>query len=88
MRKRIAILAMSFASLAVAGSQAGAQQSGTPVYTTYMYSDATYTEQVGVITGRCSYRGDVQYTLSGTYTYYQVDELAFYCDGGHPEPIE
>jgi hypothetical protein len=77
-----------FASLAVAGSQAGAQQSGTPVYTTYMYSDATLTEQVGIITGQCSYRGEVQYSLYGTYTYHQVDELVFYCSGGQPTPIE
>lgn len=88
MRKQIAILALSLVGLSGLSSQAGAQQSGTPVYTTYMYSDATHTEQVGVITGRCSYRGDVQYTLHGTYTMHQVDELAYYCEGGFPQPIE
>lgn len=88
MRKPIAILSLALATLAVGAGQAGAQQSGTPVYTTVYFSDATHSTQVGIIRGRCTYNGGVQYTLQGSQSAYSEEELSFYCGEGGPDPIE
>lgn len=47
-------------------------------YVTTLYSDASHTTVVGYITPECGYFY-VQYTLSGTYSQYGVDEFVGYC---------
>ena len=85
MLKRLAFLSVAFASFAVGGSQAGAQ-SGTIVYTTYFYSDASETTQVGVMRGSC-YRGNVTYHLTGSQSAYSEQEEAYLCGPNGPEPL-
>jgi hypothetical protein len=55
-------------------------------YRTYMYSDATHQTQVGQIDPECGYYY-VQYTQSGTYTLFQVDEFVGYCTQAGWEPL-
>jgi hypothetical protein len=78
MRKRIVALALSLAGLAVAGTQAGAYQSGTPAYMTHMYSDETYTNHVGTQYPTCTSSG-VRYDIIGEYTEYQMVHSVIYC---------
>jgi hypothetical protein len=77
------------AALMVGGTHAAASES-VPAYRTLMYSDATYTTVVGTIEPECQVRGGepyVQYHLQGQYTYYQQDELVYYCGPWGPEPL-
>jgi len=55
-------------------------------YRTYIYSDATHQTQVGQIDPECGLHY-VQYHLSGTYTYFQVDEFVGYCTQNGWEPL-
>jgi hypothetical protein len=57
-----------------------------PAYVTTLYSDATYTTVVGQITPECGYHY-VQYTLSGTYSQYGIDEFVGYCTQNGWEPL-
>ncbi|NMO18493.1 hypothetical protein HPC49_24330 [Pyxidicoccus fallax] len=86
MVKRVKVLSLALATMFLGASQAGAQQSGEPAYRTIMYSDATYTTEVGYIYPECTLRG-VQYHLVGTYTYFQVDEFVGICGPGGWEPL-
>ncbi|AKQ67328.1 hypothetical protein A176_004240 [Myxococcus hansupus] len=56
------------------------------MYWTTLYSDATYSTEVGYIYPSCTGRG-VQYTLVGTYTYFQVDNFVGTCGPGGVEPL-
>jgi hypothetical protein len=56
-------------------------------YVTTLYSDASYTTVVGQITPDCGFRY-VQYTLSGTYSQYGIDEFVGYCTPYGWEMIE
>lgn len=80
MLKRIGMASLVVASFLIGPSAAFAQTS-EPMYVTHMYSDASHTTEVGEITPQCTSRG-VQYTLSGTYTYFQVDEYVGDCPPG------
>lgn len=82
MLKRIAISSLVLATLLSAPTQHA--MACETIYLTRMYSDATYTVQVGYISGYCSYPY-IRYVLTGTYTYYQTDEPAGTCNCG---PIE
>lgn len=77
MRKDLGIISLVVATMVVGPSPAIAQTS-EPMYVTHMYSDASHTTEVGEITPECTGNG-VQYSLSGTYTYFQVDEYAGDC---------
>ncbi|HET9640014.1 MAG TPA: hypothetical protein VFP12_12490 [Allosphingosinicella sp.] len=77
MRKLMATLSLGAAALTVGAGQAGAQ-SGTPVYTTIYFSDATYSIQVGIVRGLCTYSG-VQYTLEGSHSPHFTKQIASYC---------
>jgi hypothetical protein len=80
--KRIAISVLALATL-LSGSTRQAAACET-IYLTRMYSDATYTVQVGYISGYCAVP-HIRYVLTGTYTYYQTDEPIDTCGCG---PIE
>ena len=85
MLKRIAIISVTLASMMVGPSQAVAQWGECEnIYLTRMYSDATHTVQVGYISGYCAYPY-IQYVLTGTYTYFQTEEVMGTCNCG---PIE
>lgn len=85
MLNRIVLPLVTVATLAVGDSQAFAQQGGCQnIYLTRMYSDATYTVQVGYIDGYCAYP-HIRYELVGTYTDYQTEEVSGTCGCG---PIE
>lgn len=64
-------------------------QDGEVIYLVHMYTDANHTEEVGYLTGQCSWQPAmgyyVQYTLHGTYTYFTYDEPVGYCPDS---PIE
>ncbi len=49
-----------------------------PAYVTTLYSDASHTTVVGYITPECGHQY-VQYSLSGTYSQYGVDEFVGHC---------
>jgi hypothetical protein len=83
MRKAILFVFVAAASAVIGPSPAIAQTS-EPMFVTHMYSDASHTTEVGQILPQCTWRG-VQYTLVGTYTYFQVDEQVGNCPD---EPIE
>jgi len=76
------------AALATGG---GASFDSVPAYRTYMYSDATHTTLVGTIEPECRIQPGfgpyVQYHQEGQYTYFQEDELVFYCGPYGPEPL-
>lgn len=55
-------------------------------YRTTLYSDATYTTEVGYIYPTCGLHY-VQYHLVGTYSRYGIDELVGYCTEGGMEPL-
>ena len=83
MIKKALIAALAGATLMVGPAQAvqpGCQQ----MWITRMYSDGTYTTQVGIITGVCQ-NPYIQYYLTGTYTYFQIEEPDGTCGCG---PIE
>ena len=80
MRRVMATFSLSVAALTVGAGQAGAQNA-TPVYTTIYFSDATHSEQVGAVNGRCTSSG-VQYTLAGKYSAHFVKHVASYCAEG------
>lgn len=82
MRRHIAILSLAFCTLAVGAGQAGAQQSGEPVYRYVYFSDATHSVQVGVTHGECSSNG-VRYTLTGRHSAYFNRTLIKYCPPSH-----
>lgn len=85
MFKRIAMSVLALTTMLIGPAQSAvAQQECVNLYLTHMYSDATYTTEVGFISGVCSYPYP-RYTLFGTYTYYQIDELQGSCGCG---PIE
>ncbi len=87
MRKQIAILSLTLASLTVGASQAGAQQNGTPVYM-YLYYDE-YGNHVGTLRGECTYHNSVRYTLTGVQTSNIYEMFTGYCGGGvGSEPVE
>ena len=77
------------AALATAGG--GAFDDLVPAYRTYMYSDSTHTTLVGTIEPECRYQPGsgpyVQYRQEGQYTYFQQDELVYYCGPYGPEPL-
>jgi hypothetical protein len=90
MRKRfvgfLGVTAM-FLGASPATSQYAAYPDGRePAYRTTLYSDASYTTVVGYITPECGYHY-VQYTLSGTYSQYGVDEFVGYCTQYGWEPL-
>ena len=82
MLKRIAI-ALAVVVTLLSGPTRPAAACET-IYLTRMYSDDTYTVQVGYISGYCAYP-HIRYTLTGTYTYYQTHEAVDTCNCG---PIE
>ncbi len=86
MLKRLAISSLALATMLIGPTQQAAAQIGgcQNIYLTRMYSDATYTVQVGYISGYCAYPY-IQYVLTGTYTYYQTEEVSGTCGCG---PIE
>lgn len=57
-----------------------------PAYYTTLYSDASYTTVVGYISPECGFR-EVQYSLSGTYSVYGVDEFVGYCTENGWDPL-
>lgn len=86
MFKRVVASSLALAALLVGPSQPVFAQIGgcQNKYLTRMYSDATHTVQVGYISGICAYPY-ILYTLYGTYTYFQTDEVDGDCGCG---PIE
>ena len=82
---------IAVAAVLLSASPAWADHEGIPVYRTIMYSDATKTTQVGSIDFQyCTYYNQfdsAQYSLSGTYTYYQEDELVGWCSEWNFGPI-
>jgi hypothetical protein len=79
--KLVTSLVMSsvFLSASPAAAQYAAYPDGRqPAYNTTLYSDASHTTIVGYISPECGFR-EVQYTLSGTYSIYGVDEFVGYC---------
>lgn len=76
---------IAVASVFLAVSPASADYREAAYHTT-LYSDATYTTVVGHITPECGYNY-VQYTLSGTYSMYGVDEFVGYCTQYGWEPL-
>lgn len=85
MRRLLAVITLSATILTLGAGQAGAQ-SGTPIYTTVYYSDATHAVQIGVVQGHCTHSG-VQYILSGSHSPYYTRQLAAYCLKEGLEPI-
>lgn len=86
MRKWIRMAPVALAALGFGASPASAFDYREAAYRTYMYSDATHTTQVGQIDPECGYYY-VQYHLTGTYTYHQVDEFVGYCTQNGWEPL-
>ena len=86
MLKRIAISSLAVATMLIGPTQQAVAQIGgcQNIYMTRMWSDATHTVQVGYIDGMCAYPY-IQYTLFGTYTYFQTEEVSGTCGCG---PIE
>jgi hypothetical protein len=83
MSKRVKLLLLTVAMMLVAGNLAAWPDCGPqPAYITTLYSDATYQTVVGSITPQCHPYYCVLYTLTGTYSYYGIDQYAFTCEGG------
>jgi hypothetical protein len=84
--KKLAITSIGLATMLIGPAQQALAQhlECQNLYLTHMYSDASHTVEVGFISGICAYPYPL-YTLHGTYTYYQEDELAGTCGCG---PIE
>lgn len=92
MKKRSKMLTcVAVAAVLLSASPASADHEGVPVYRTYMYSDSSKTTVVGTIEFQyCTYYAQsdgVQYALSGTYTYYQEDELIGWCSERNFGPL-
>jgi hypothetical protein len=85
MLKRIGLLSAFAISLTMGAIPAGAQ-SGTIVYNTYYYSDASLTTEVGVMRPKC-FNGSVTYRLTGSQSAYSVQEAAYICGPNGPEPL-
>lgn len=85
-RSRI-LSSIAVATVFLSAQPASAQQ-GEPAYHTTLYSDSSYTTQVGEIvwTG-CNRWGHPTYRLVGTYSYYAQDVLVGYCGEGGLEPV-
>jgi hypothetical protein len=86
MKKWIRILPAAACVAFLAAGPANAYDYREAAYRTHMYSDGTYTTEVGTIEPECGY-SSVQYHLVGTYTYYQQDEFVGYCTQDGWEPI-
>lgn len=86
MLKRIAISSLALATMLIGPVQQATAQplECQNMYLTRMWSDATHTVQVGYISGRCAYPY-ILYTLYGTYTNFQTEEVEDTCFCG---PIE
>ena len=82
---------LAVAAVFLSSSPGWANHEGIPVYRTNMYSDATKTTQVGSIEFQyCTYYVETdgaQYALSGTYTYYQENELIGWCSEWNFGPL-
>lgn len=94
MLKRSKLLLAAAATMMVGTGSAGVAATfyqSVPAYLTLMYSDATKTEVVGRIVPECRWNPGtgpyVQYSQEGTYTYFQEDELVYYCGQYGPEPL-
>ena len=88
-RKLLTSIAVASVFLAAgpASSQYAAYPDGRePAYVTTLYSDATYTTVVGEITPECGHSW-VQYTLSGTYSQYGIDQFVGYCTAYGWDPV-
>jgi hypothetical protein len=77
-------IAMSLLALTLLSGPTQPAAACETIYLTRIYSDDTYTVQVGYISGRCAYP-QIQYVLTGTFTYYQTHEAVDTCGCG---PIE
>jgi ABC-type sugar transport system substrate-binding protein len=85
MFKRIGLL--SALALSLAGALPAEAQSGSIIYTTYYYSDASFATQVGQMHPHC-YRGNITYTLTGSQSNYSQDEEVAICGPNGIEPLE
>lgn len=90
MTKRLKLLVLAIAAVLVGASRSSAQDDVVPAYITTLYSDATHQTVVGHIYPDCRVFPYVyvQYTLSGTYSQYGVDEYFGSCGPNGWEPIE
>lgn len=88
MRKPFNILSsIAVATVFLSASPASAQQ-GTPAYNTSFYSDASHTQNVGVlIWNGCDDYDTPHYRLVGSHSYYSVDSHVGYCLYGQMQPL-
>lgn len=83
MSQRVKLLSLIVVIMLMAASLAAWPEWGPqPAYVTTLYSDATYQTVVGYITPQCHPYYGVLYTLSGTYSYYGIDEYVYTCLDG------
>ena len=82
----VAVTAVFLGSSPALSQYAAYPDGREPAYVTTLYSDATLTTVVGYITPECGHSW-VQYTLTGTYSYHNTNELVGYCTSYGMEPI-
>lgn len=63
---------------AIVGPSPAIAQTSDQLVIVHMYSDSSYTTEVGKVVPYCTGDGSIQYRLIGTYTYFQVEEPVEY----------